>query len=75
MTQIIEYLGLIVNSLLLSLSLRQEKLVEILNLCNDLVKRKTASLREIAKILGNLGSEMHPLRIGSLQGATTFEHK
>ena len=35
-TQIIEYLGLIVNSLLLSLSLRQEKLFEILKLCGDL---------------------------------------
>ena len=49
-TQIIEYLGLIVNSLHLSLSLRQEKLVEILYLCNDLMKRETASLREISKI-------------------------
>jgi hypothetical protein len=53
-TQIIEYLGLIVNSLHLSLSLRHEKLVEILHLCNDLMKRETASLREISKILGNL---------------------
>ena len=53
-TQIIEYLGLIVNSLLLSLSLRQEKLFEILKLCGDLMKRETTSLREIARILGNL---------------------
>ncbi len=36
LTQVIEYLGLIVNSLLLSLSLRQEKLFEILKLCGDL---------------------------------------
>jgi hypothetical protein len=53
-TQIIEYLGLIVNSLLLSLSLRQEKLFEILKLCGVLMKRETTSLREIARILGNL---------------------
>ncbi|KAI9551304.1 hypothetical protein GHT06_002504 [Daphnia sinensis] len=53
-TQIIEYLGLIVNSLLFSLSLRQEKIVEILKLCGKLFKRKTASLREIARVLGNL---------------------
>ena len=52
--QIIEYLGLIVNSLLLSLSLRQEKFLEILKFCGDLVKRETTSLREIAKIFGNL---------------------
>jgi hypothetical protein len=49
-TQIIEYLGLIVNSLHLSLSLRQEKLVEILYLCNDLMKRETASLRKFEGI-------------------------
>jgi hypothetical protein len=52
--QVIEYLGLIIDSKSLSLSLRPEKIVEIIDLCGKALERVSVSLREIAKILGNL---------------------
>jgi hypothetical protein len=52
--QVIEYLGLIIDSKSLSLSLRPEKIVEIIDLCGKALERVSVSLRDIAKILGNL---------------------
>ncbi len=52
--QFIEYLGLIIDSKSLSLFLRPEKIVEIIDLCGKALERVSVSLREIAKILGNL---------------------
>lgn len=53
--QVIEYLGLIIDSKSLSLSLRPEKTAKIIDLCGKALERVSVSLREIAKILGNLG--------------------
>ena len=52
--QVMEYLGLIVDSRSLSLSLRPEKVAEIIELCRNALKHVSISLREVAKILGNL---------------------
>ncbi len=53
-SQTMEYLGLVIDSKSLSLSLRLEKVAEIISLCSNALKRDSVSLREIAKILGNL---------------------
>ncbi|KZS08158.1 Uncharacterized protein APZ42_027944 [Daphnia magna] len=53
-SQVMEYLGLIIDSRSLSLALRREKIVEIRDLCLAMLRRESVSLREIAKILGNL---------------------
>lgn len=53
-SQVIEYLGIIINSRSLPLFLRPEKIAEITDLCNNALKRVSVSLREVAKILGNL---------------------
>ena len=50
--QVIEFLGLIVDSRNLSLSLRAEKVDEIIRLCQNLFSKSSAPLREIAKVLG-----------------------
>jgi hypothetical protein len=50
--QVIEFLGLIVDSRNLSLSLRAEKVDEIIRLCRNLFSKGSAPLREIAKVLG-----------------------
>ena len=50
--QVIEFLGLIVDSRNLSLSLRPEKVDEIIRLCQNLLSKSSAPLREIAKVLG-----------------------
>jgi hypothetical protein len=49
----IVYLGLIVNSHFLSLSLLEEKVASIVNLCEVALKATLVSLRDIAKLLGN----------------------
>lgn len=52
-TQSIAYLGLVLDSNKLSLSLRDDKILSIRKLCNEILDSKFTSLREIAKILGN----------------------
>jgi hypothetical protein len=49
----IEYLGLIVDSHFLSLSLLEEKVQSIVNLCVVALKATFVSLRDIAMLLGN----------------------
>jgi hypothetical protein len=49
----IEYLGLLINSEKLSLSLLPKKKGEIVLLCEKALNAESLSLRDIAKILGN----------------------
>jgi hypothetical protein len=53
-SQTMEYLGLVIDSKSFSLSLRLKKVAEIITICSTALKRDSVSLREIAKILGNL---------------------
>ncbi len=50
--QIIEFLGFIVDSRNLSLSLRAEKVAEIIRLCQVLASKSSAPLLEVARVLG-----------------------
>ena len=52
-TKIIEYLGLMVNSENLSLSLLSKKVEEIKKLCTEALRAHSVALRDIARILGN----------------------
>lgn len=58
-SQSIEYLGLIVDSTNMTLSLRQEKLLDILSLCSDLLFSTCCSLRILSKLLGLLNWGVH----------------
>lgn len=49
----IEFLGLILDSLLLKYSLPAEKRHSIISLCRDIVKKSQVSLRDVASLLGN----------------------
>ena len=53
--QIIEYLGMLINSLCLSFSLPQNKVESIVKLCNEIMSDKVGrvKLRDLAKIMGN----------------------
>jgi hypothetical protein len=51
--QRIEYLGLLVDSLSLSLSLLEGKVSSIINLCENALSSTHVSLRDMAKLLGN----------------------
>ena len=49
----IEYLGLVFNSISMTVSLKQKKVDDIYNICCSAVQSKSISLRYLAKILGN----------------------
>ena len=51
--QVIEYLGLVVDSLLLSFSLPTEKVTSVINLCRKALTAEHVSLRDVASLLGN----------------------
>ena len=53
-SQVRKFLGLIVDSVNLSLSLRQDKVRQIIELCRAASTRTFSQLRDIAKILGSL---------------------
>ena len=52
--QVLEFLGFIVNSRLMILALTMKKRRKIKRLCLDLRSRQTASIREVARLVGNL---------------------
>ena len=53
-----EYLGFVINSLEMNLSLPKEKMNQLIQSCGDLIREKTASVRTLAKIIGKLTSSM-----------------
>ena len=53
-SQIMEYLGMVVNSINMSLSLPELKVSHITTLCQEVLSKPKVSLREISSLLGNL---------------------
>ncbi len=53
-SQLIEYIGLITDSLSMSFRLTDKKIADISRLCKEALKKGKCSLRSLAKILGNL---------------------
>ena len=53
-----EYLGFVINSMEMNLSLPREKMNQLIQSCRDLIWEKTASVRTLAKIIGKLTSSM-----------------
>ena len=53
-----EYLGFVINSMEMNLSLPKEKMNQLIQSCRDLIREKTASVRTLAKIIGKPTSSM-----------------
>ena len=53
-----EYLGFVINSMEMNLSLPKEKMNQLIQSCRDLIRDKTASVRTLTKIIGKLTSSM-----------------
>jgi hypothetical protein len=53
-TQCMEYIGLIINSVSMSFHLTERKIDDIKRLSRETLKKKKFSLRELAKIIGNV---------------------
>ena len=65
-TQIIRFLGFIINSSLMIVTLPSAKVENIKNLCQKLVKKEQAKIIEIASILGLLISTFSAVEYGKL---------
>ena len=53
-TQCIEYIGLITNSISMTIHLTDKKVIDIYLLCSEVLKKGKCSLRHLAKIIDNL---------------------
>lgn len=58
--QIIEYIGLITNSISMSFHFTKKKVDNIKRLSRETLKKKKCSLRELAKIIGNVNWAIYP---------------
>ena len=62
-----EFLGMIVSSLDMTISLPREKAIELIEICRSTMKRKTITLRELAKIIGKLYATTPAISIAPVQ--------
>ncbi|CAB4037588.1 Hypothetical predicted protein, partial [Paramuricea clavata] len=53
-----EYLGFVINSLEMKLSLPETKMNHLVQSCRDLIQKQVSSVRTIAKVIGKLTSSM-----------------
>ncbi|CAG2213825.1 unnamed protein product [Mytilus edulis] len=71
-TQIIVFLGFVINSLTMRITLTEEKADNIAKLCSRLILKKEITIREFAQVIGKLvatqpGVQFAPLYIKSLE--------
>ena len=71
-SHILVYLGFILNSLQMTVSLTKEKADKIISMCKSLLNKKACSIRELAEVIGSLvaaepGVELAPLHYKSLE--------
>ena len=57
-TQVIEYLGFTINSIVMEISLSTAKVKKVIATCREMLHRKQLSVRELAQLLGALTSTM-----------------
>jgi len=77
-TQKIQFLGVEINSLNMSLSLPQEKVSKIIKQCQEILKKEFVSLRELTSLIGRLTSSAiavlpSPLQYCTLQRQQIWE--
>ena len=78
--QVIEFLGMLIDSRAMSLSLPTEKVEKIKIRCRDILGRHSVSLREISSLIGSMSSSAvavlpAPLQYRSVQRQQIFELK
>ena len=71
-THSLVYLGFILNSLLMTVTLTEEKREKITKMCGDLLGRKVCTIRTLAEVIGNLvasepGVDLAPLHYKRLE--------
>ena len=63
-TQRITFLGFILNSVQMTITLTLEKKEKILNLCHDILKEDVVTIRFLSKLLGNLVAASPAVTLG-----------
>ena len=65
-TQRITYLGMIIDSVSMTVQLTEERVASILTMCNEILKKKTCSIRDLARIIGKIISSFPAVKYGPL---------
>ena len=65
-SQTIEYLGFIINSKQIIVSLTKEKKINIMQFCEELLKNQDLTIRRVAKLLGKISSSIIAVIMGRL---------
>jgi len=65
-SQEIEYLGLVINSVNMTVSLTEKKKLKIIELCNLLLEKPKIPIREVAKLLGYMSFSFIAVEYGKL---------
>ena len=60
------FLGFILNSKNMTISLTHDKILNIKNVCTKLIKTKTPTIRSVSEVIGYLVSSLPAIRYGML---------
>jgi hypothetical protein len=72
-TQILEFLGFLLNSRTMTVTLTSKKVTKIVAACEHLLKQKSITIRELASLIGTLVSTFPGVELGPLH-YRTLEH-
>ena len=67
-SQKIEFLGMIIDSIKMEVSLPQEKLVKVMSQCEQVAGSKEITIMDLKKLIGKLGSTVQVILPAELQG-------
>ena len=62
----IEYLGFIINLVTMTVRLTTEKTIKIFDLCQEVLLKKSVSIRLVSKLLGKITSSFQAIKYGQL---------
>ena len=65
-SQILEYLGMIINTINMTISLTQKKKAKIFDLCVKLLKEPNCHIRDVAKLLGYMSYGFIAVKFGKM---------
>ena len=65
-TQVIEHLGFVLNSIIMTVTLPKEKIDTVIQLGSDILENQSCSIREAAKLIGTLVSCFPGVEYGPL---------
>ncbi|XP_045126284.1 uncharacterized protein LOC123513278 [Portunus trituberculatus] len=65
-TRCIEYLGNVINTTSMTVSLPERRVLKVMTACTDLIKKSSARIREVARVIGLLVAAFPAVKFGKL---------